>query len=341
MKKVIFLISLLVIMSFSAVVFAVPGVTDRVPAASLLVPFFEVGIDSGTNPHDTLLVVTNGWPGTYTIHYHVWDIDGVATDIQGNITLGGKDTWAISMRDLIAVASSSDRAQITDGDFYRGFVTIDHVTSATTKNPIETGYPFGNNNYFEGFIYYVRLLEGSSNGLPMVPIEAVGSGVNNLLQDFYQGDNREEIDSDARACADQLTKGLACSGDANHLMYYIDSRVYLDPSLNGESRVIIFTWAPGMLYGGPSVFCDANPCDSSYSYYRFDEDGNLEEGTLIRLDHVVNVIEVSGNENGWVSVEDIPSGLIDMQVYGFSINSAQPGSISANWDAIFESYIGY
>lgn len=343
MKKLTLLISLLIIIVSANIASAVPGVTDRVPAASLLVPFFEVGIDASVNPHDTLLVVTNAWLSpTLTVHYHVWDIDGNPAGIQGNITLTGHDTWAISMRDLISVASSSDKSMITDGAFYRGFVTIDNVTSATTKNPTETGYPFGNNNHLEGFIYYVRLLQGSSNGLPMVPIEAVGSSVDDLLQDFYQNDNREEIDSDARACADQLAKGSVCTGDSDGLMDYIDSRVYLDPSLNGKSRVIMFTWSPGMV-GGPSLFCDAIPliCDSEYNYYRFDADGNLEESTTIRLDHVVNVIDVSGSENGWVYVDFIPSGLIDMQVYGFSFNSAQPGSISANWDAIFESYIGY
>ncbi|GAB4538032.1 MAG: hypothetical protein Fur0020_06820 [Thermodesulfovibrionia bacterium] len=341
MKRLILISLLLVVILSGRWVYAVPGVTDRVPAASLIVPFFEVGIDVSTNPHDTLLVVTNILVSPPTqVHYHVWDIDGVPTGIQGNISLTGGDTWAISMRDLIAVASSSDKSMLTDGEFYRGFVTIDNVSSATTKNPTESGYPFANYNQLEGFIYYVRLLQGSSNGLPMVPIEAVGSSVAGLLQDFYQDDNREEIDSDARACADQLANGTACSSDSDGLMYRVHSRVFLEPSLNGRSRVVIFTWSPGMI-GGPSIFCDADPsiCNSAYPYKRYDADGNLEEDTTIRLDHVVNVIDVSGSENGFVSVWNIPSGLNDIQIYGFSINSAQPASISANWDAIFESYI--
>ena len=89
---------------------------------------------------------------------------------------------------------------------------------------------------------------------------------------------------------------------------------------------------------GVSIYCDTNPCASAYTYLRYDEAGNEEEDTTIRLDHVVNVIDVSGTENGWVSIWNIPAPSW-FNVYGFSFNSASSGSMSTNWDAIFPAYI--
>ncbi len=71
----------------TAAAHAIPGATDRVAAATLLVPFFETGINSTTHPQDTLLVVTNWLFADITFHYHFWDIDGNATGLNGNILL--------------------------------------------------------------------------------------------------------------------------------------------------------------------------------------------------------------------------------------------------------------
>jgi len=55
---------------------------------------------------------------------------------------------------------------------------------------------------------------------------------------------------------------------------------------------------------------------------------------------VVNVIDVAGTENGFVSIRGIAGDNSDWQAYGFSITNVQPTSgASANWDAILESYI--
>jgi hypothetical protein len=343
MRKIIFMMSFAIFLYYSGTVYALVGTTDRVPAATLLVPLFETGIDVETDPQDSLLVVTNVCSAR-KFHFHVWDRDGNPTDIQGNIDLNSLASWTAAMRDLINLASISDRTQLTEGMYYRGFVTIDVVTSDTAKNPTEAGYPFGNGNCLEGFIYFTRLTEGSANGLAMVPLEHVGSGLNATLQDFYQsGDGREEIDAHALNCASLLAIEEECVNDSDQSLDRIHSRVFIEPGLNGESRIIVFTWNPSTV-GGPSLFCDSDTCDSTYTYRRYDEDSNLEENTSIRFDRVVNIIEVSGSENGWVSIWNIaqPTSLNPgFQVYAFSFNSAKPTSISANWDAIFESYIIY
>lgn len=338
---------LLLALTLAAPALAIPAATDRVPAATLLVPFFETGINATTHPHDTLLVVTNAGPGL-TIHYHVWDIDGSATGLNGNIALAALESWSAAMRDLINTAAPAVRTQLTEGSFYRGFVTIDVVTAATALSPLQGGYPFGTANLLEGFIYYTRLSQGSANGLAMVPLESVPAATDSFMRGFYStGDNREEIDSTARFCAQQLSTNPAGTTACNEAADDRDVdrfhlRIFRSTPLTGTSRAVIFAWKPGLV-GGPSVFCDSNPCASSYTFRQRNEAGALVQNTTIRLDHVVNVIEnsqITGTLAGWLSVFDVPNVQIDTQVYAFSFNSAAPaGNPNLTWDAIFEGYI--
>jgi hypothetical protein len=325
---------------------AVPGATDRLPAASLLVPFFETGVNSVTHPHDTLLVVTNWRTDNRTFHYHVWDIDGNPTALNGNVTLGSLASWSVALRDLLNTAAPAVRTQLTEGSFFRGFVTIDAVTAATVLDPTEGGFPFSNDNVFEGFIYYTRLSQGSANGIAMVALETVPATADSFLRGFYTGgDRREEIDPTGRRCARFLANGGAgaCTGLDGPLAR-IHMRIFRSTPLNGSSRAVVFTWAPA-LTGGPSIFCDnpANSCSPTMIYRQYDETGTLVFNGTIRLDHVVNVIEDSslvGTQAGWISIFNIPNVLIDLQVYGLSFNSANPaGNPNLTWDAIFEAYI--
>ncbi|HWM94476.1 MAG TPA: hypothetical protein VN493_27220 [Thermoanaerobaculia bacterium] len=337
---------LLLVLTLAAPALAMPGATDRVPAASLLVPFFETGVNVNTHSHDTLLVVTNWRNDNRIFHYHVWDIEGNATGLSGNVTLGGLDSWSASMRDLLNAASPAIRTQLTEGTFYRGFVTIDAVTAATALSPIETDYPFSDANVFGGFIYYTRLAQGSANGLAMVALEALPASTDSLLRGFYRlsDDNREEIDPTGRRCAEVLVTGGTCAAGLDGPLARIHLRIFRSTSLNGGSRGVVFTWVPGLV-GGPSTLCDepANSCNPNLTYRQFDENGTAVVSGTIRLDNVVNVIENTtfiGPEAGWVSIFNIPNILLDMQVYGFSFNSANPsGNPNLTWDAIFEAYI--
>jgi hypothetical protein len=347
MQRAIFTVCL-ALLALAAPALAVPGATDRVPAATLLVPFFETGIDSGTHPHDTLLVVTNWLFADITFHYHVWDVDGNATGLNSNITLDDLDTWSAAMRDLINGAAPAVRAQLTEGSYYRGFITIDVVTAGTALSPRQAAYPFGTTNALEGFIYYTRLSQGSANGISMVPLEQVPASTDSFMRGFYSGgDNREEIDSTARFCAQQVATDpggtTSCStGSDDSDIDRFHLRIFRSGPLSGASRAVVFTWRPG-LAGGPSVYCDTNPCDSDYVFRQYDETGTVVQNTTIRLDHVVNVIEDSdlvGTSAGWISIFDVPNVQIDSHVYALSFNSAAPaGNPNLTWDAIFEGYI--
>ncbi len=341
MRKLPLLLTLLTVLTVPAALLAIPGTPDHVPAASLIVPFFETGIDSGVNPHDTLLAVNNQSNTARVIHYHVWDIDGIATTLQGNVTLGPTQTWSAAMRDLVSGASPATKTQLTDGAFYRGFVTIDGVSAATSLNPEQAAFPFLFVNFLEGYIYYTRLSEGSANGIAMVPLEVVPATLDPLLRDFYNTGRREEIDASARQCADQLVKGTTpCTGDSNGLIDRIQLRQFGSTPLAGKSRMVIFTWNTHQT-GGPSARCQAlGTCDQTYPYKRYREDGTLVADLTFRFDHVVNLIDITGTpDSGWVSIWNIPDPDNDWQVYAYSFNSAKPGSSSLNWDAIFEGYI--
>lgn len=316
--------------AFSA---GIPGATNKSWSATLIVPFFEVGIDQADSL-DTLLVVTSGFGKI--IHYHVWDIDGNATELMGNVDLSIWDTWSASMRALIDGASAATKDDLTQGDYYRGFVTIDVVTEETTLSPIESSYPFGTTNDLQGYIYYVRLLQGSANGISMIPIEYVGSSVHQNLRDFYQTDGREEIDGYARKCMQRLPQGDTCDFAADSVNVSIDSRLFLDPAAySATSRIILFTWMP-QLIGGPSVYCEPHGCATMYSYWQFNEAGNPIITSTIPLNHVVNVLDVSGEVNGWAEISYVPG---EFQIFGFSFNTASSSDIGANWDAIFESFL--
>ncbi|MCX7914582.1 MAG: hypothetical protein N2511_08360, partial [Thermodesulfovibrionales bacterium] len=103
-------------------------------------------------------------------------------------------------------------------------------------------------------------------------------------------------------------------------------RVYLDQANNGKTKIVLFTRKPGTI-GGPGIV----------PYRRYNEAGSLVHDTNVNLSKVVNVIDVPGTSNGWVSIWNIP---FNWHTYGFSINSASPGFNPAlTWDAIFEAYV--
>lgn len=345
MKKTVLAVGFLVVFLVTGVALAgIPGTLDKTPAATLIVPFFEVGINSSTHSEDTFAIVYNKATTSSKIHYHVWDKNGNATDLYGEETLSGNGTWAASMRNLIDGSTDAVRTALDDGgNYYRGFVTIDLVTADTTKNPTESGYPFAtgsSSNVLEGFIYYVRLAEGSSNSMSMIPVNWVPATTQYRMEHLYQsGDEREEFDATARGCAEHVASGAAGNCVDDDEIARIDSRVYLDQTYNATTRIIIFTWDPTVI-GGPSTYCDTRSCDSDYDYKQYDASGNLVTDTTVRLPNVVNVLSVSGTTNGLVSIQGIADQPLNYHVYGFSFTNASPSSgTSANWDAILPSYI--
>ncbi len=334
--------------AIGAPAFGVWGVDDQVPAASLLGPFFEVGVDVGQNPHDTLPIVYNrGGGGPAILHYEVRTIDGVRA-FWGHTTVAPFASWNGSMRDLIAGASPGARALLLDGDFYRGFMTIDLVDAESDASPLDAAlFPFRDENELLGYTYYLRLAEGSANGLPMVPLEATTDIAPARLSGFYsESDSREPIDVQARTCAAFLVAGGTFAGcdNINDRDVAIRARVFQSSAVGGRTRIVVFAWDTSRpTEGGPSAICAqaGTSCATSYSYARFSGDGTTAESGALQLPHVVTVIEPSGPQtSGEFAIFGIQDPGDSLQVYAFVFNAAQPaGNPNINWDAIFAASV--
>lgn len=318
------------------------GTPDAVPAATLIVPFFEVGVNQATHVQNTNIQVYAR--NSTTIHWEVWNIDGEASDsLYGNVELSSAETWSLSLASLLSSATPSDQALLNEGDFYRGFMTIDVVTEATDSTPFAMGYPFGTTNDILGTIYYLRLSEGSSNGLPMIALEhTADAGVPIWLEGFYGNDHREEIDDQARTCAATLTQAAGACGGTDGQISGIRARVFRSAPLSGTTRVIVFAWTTTRHNeGGPSAICDdIGGCATSYSFDQFRENGTIANSGTLALPHVVNVIPTVGDNPGEFLIQNIEDPDGSMQIYAFSFNSASPaGNPNINWDAILEANI--
>jgi hypothetical protein len=310
---------------------AVYGIPDQTRAATLVVPLMETGIFS---VHNTLTVVQNvcGSPNV-TVHWEIWDIDGNLVNLFGNVFIPGDSAWVSDFGSILAAASPAQRAQLTDGSFYRGFMTIDVVTASTSLWPTNASYPFGGNNCLSGFTYYVRLLEGAANGISMIHVEGgVPASIDGLVRGFYQGgDDREEFDNHARYYARQRSRDLAFGGDPDGFLDYIGSRVFL--SGNGVSRIVVWAWGAAD-WGATTAPGDvAGP----FQYLHLSESGGVVLNATVSLPHIVNVIEVPTDTNGMVWIVNLPS---NFNVYAFSFNAANfTGNPALTWEAMFESTI--
>ena len=322
------------------------GVADHVTAATLLVPFFEVGVDPGTRPQDTLLTVHNNDSVPRIVHVQVWDRDGGRTDLRSVHTVASKATLSLSMRNLISPAPLLSRAQVAEGPFYQGFVTIDALAAPPgSARPGDPSYPYFYGNILDGFVYFTNLEGGTVGGLTMVPIEAVPLGTTGSLTGFYTAsDRREEIDPEARQCARNLV--AVPSNDSCNVPSDTEAtlraRYFKLASFNASTRVIVFAWDTGRKGdGGPSAICGDNPgleCPTTYAVRQYAENGTLEGVTSIQLNRAVTVISVPGVSAGTYEIREVPNADGLTQMYVFSINTGVPAS-GVPISAVFEGYV--
>jgi len=297
---------------------AVMGSPDVHQAATLIVPFMERDMAGAQN---TLVVADCFCTGTQIIHWELWDIDGNRVGLYGNQDLTGGISWVSDFATILSSASPAQLTQLTVGSVYRGFLTIDLVTASTPLPPTDGSYPFSNWNCIQGWIYYVRLLQGAANGIPMIHIEAQAGATVSERGLYDTSDAREELDAEARYWADN---GIV---DPDNKIDLIMSRIYQSPP-EGTSRIVVWTWRPSV-----------NPTDTpgSVPYYQ-ESDANvpIASGT-VNLNHIVNVIDVTGTQNGIYYIQNIPA---DYSTYVFSFNTSfQVANPALTWEAMFQSTI--
>ncbi len=71
------------------------------------------GIDGTGQTEDTILMVTNVDSSNEKFHYHVWDIDGNATDLEGNVDIVSRGMWVIPMKTMMQSASAAVKSDLT------------------------------------------------------------------------------------------------------------------------------------------------------------------------------------------------------------------------------------
>jgi hypothetical protein len=152
---------------------AVLGIPDEVPAATLVVPLLEAGIAFDQN---TLFVANNVCNAEIILHWEVWNVEGLRVELSGNRVLKPYEAWVTDFKTILQGATAGELTQLTDSAFYRGFLTVDIVSSSTSLPPTDSSYPFASSNCLKGTIYYVRLSAGAANGIPAVHIEGGVSG---------------------------------------------------------------------------------------------------------------------------------------------------------------------
>ncbi len=101
MKKLAVAFALVGLLALGGQAFAVICTIDDVPAATLLLPYFEVNLDDTANGINTLFSINNASATAVLAHVVVWsDLSVPVLDF--NIYLTGYDVQTISLRDIIA-----------------------------------------------------------------------------------------------------------------------------------------------------------------------------------------------------------------------------------------------
>jgi hypothetical protein len=99
MKKLVLCLALVSLVALGGQASAVIGTVDDVPAATLLLPYFEVDL-AGSNGMTTLFSVNNASATAVLAHVVVWsDLSVPVLDF--NIYLTGYDVQTVNMRDII------------------------------------------------------------------------------------------------------------------------------------------------------------------------------------------------------------------------------------------------
>jgi len=98
MKKLCLCLALLSLLGMGGQAFAVIGTIDDVPAATLLLPYFEVDLENAAGVN-TLFSINNASATAILAHVVLWTDLSVPT-FDFNIYLTGYDVQTVSVRDI-------------------------------------------------------------------------------------------------------------------------------------------------------------------------------------------------------------------------------------------------
>jgi hypothetical protein len=143
MKKLSLCLALIGLLGLGGQAFAVIGTIDDVPAATLLLPYFEVDIENA-NGVNTLFSINNASATAVLAHVTVWSDQSVPV-LDFDVYLTGYDVQTISLRDIFVsgnVPVTASAGQDTAGDTIspQGPVSQDINFASCSALPYPPGY---------------------------------------------------------------------------------------------------------------------------------------------------------------------------------------------------------
>ncbi len=99
MKRLVFCLGLVGLLALGGQAIALPGTIDDVPAATLLLPYFELDLDS-PNGITTLFSVNNASATTQLAHVTVWSTWSIPV-LDFDVYLTGYDVQTFNLRDIL------------------------------------------------------------------------------------------------------------------------------------------------------------------------------------------------------------------------------------------------
>ncbi|HKI85993.1 MAG TPA: hypothetical protein VKA53_04530, partial [Thermoanaerobaculia bacterium] len=97
-KKVVALLAVAALVALVGPAFSATCTMDQVPAATLLLPYFQVDLSSSTGV-DTLFSINNASAAPQVVHVTLWTDESIPT-IDFDIYLTGYDVQTINLRDI-------------------------------------------------------------------------------------------------------------------------------------------------------------------------------------------------------------------------------------------------
>jgi hypothetical protein len=148
MKKICLCLALASLLGLGGQAFAVIGTIDDVPAATLLLPYFEVDIDDPVGGVNTLFSINNASATAVLAHVTVWSDQSIPV-LDFDVYLTGYDVQTISMRDIFingnlpvtaSVGQDPAGAAINAGISPRGVASQDINFASCSTLPYPPGF---------------------------------------------------------------------------------------------------------------------------------------------------------------------------------------------------------
>lgn len=241
------------------------GTCDAVPAATLLLPYFEVDLSDDSFAPTTVLFINNASESDVIAHVSLWTDYGIATTAF-DVTLGGGEAFGLNLRDIFdgltvagtdfsnggaeRVAAHTGQASPSSGlakgsdygdGLARGYVLVDAMNQANAGFPGSAGYfvsggtgKASNDNVLWGDYIYLDPQNNFAEGDTLVHIEASSTDARVTTNGYYTFYGTL-VNGTAADNREPLATGWAASYDLEDsyrpgdLVYWRDPKVVTTP----------------------------------------------------------------------------------------------------------------